>query len=61
MGIVPFKGCPYDNAVAESTFKIFKSEFVYRRNFPSLEALRLELGDYILGSIILVYTVPWAI
>lgn len=41
------KGCPYDNAVAKSTFKIFKSEFVYRRNFTSLEALRLELGDYI--------------
>ena len=41
------KGCPYDNAVAESTFKIFKSEFVYGRNFVSLEALRLELGDYI--------------
>lgn len=27
------KGCPYDNAVAEATFKIFKSEFVYGRNF----------------------------
>jgi len=22
------KGCPYDNAVAEATFKIIKSEFV---------------------------------
>lgn len=41
------KGCPYDNAVAESTFKIFKAEFVYGRNFESLERLRLELGDYI--------------
>ncbi len=41
------KGCPYDNAVAESTFKIFKSEFVYGRNFPSLSALKLELSDYI--------------
>lgn len=41
------KGCPYDNAVAESTFKIFKAEFVYGRNFDSLEKMRLELGDYI--------------
>lgn len=41
------KGCPYDNAVAESTFKLFKAEFVYGRNFESLERLRLELNDYI--------------
>lgn len=41
------KGCPFDNAVAESTFKIFKAEFVHGRNFDSLERLRLELGDYI--------------
>lgn len=41
------KGCPYDNAVAESTFKIFKSEFVYGRNFESLAKLKLELADYI--------------
>lgn len=41
------KGCPYDNAVAESTFKIFKAEFVYGRSFESLERLKLELGDYI--------------
>jgi len=41
------KGCPYDNAVAESTFKIFKAEFVYGRSFECMERLRLELGDYI--------------
>lgn len=41
------KGCPYDNAVAESTFKIFKTEFVYGRNFESLGKLQLELRDYI--------------
>lgn len=41
------KGCPYDNAVAESTFKIFKAEFVHGRNFESLDRLRLELSDYI--------------
>ena len=41
------KGCPYDNAVAESTFKIFKAEFVYGRNFDSLNRLKLELMDYV--------------
>lgn len=41
------KGCPYDNAVAESTFKIFKAEFVFGRNFENLGRLRLELGDFI--------------
>ena len=41
------KGCPYDNAVAESTFKIFKTEFVFGRNFESLAQLKLELADYI--------------
>lgn len=41
------KGCPYDNAVAEATFKIFKTEFVYGRNFESLSQLHHELSDYI--------------
>ena len=41
------KGCPYDNAVAESTFKSFKTEFVNRRIFTSIEQLRLELADYV--------------
>ena len=41
------KGCPYDNAVAESNFKMFKTEFVKGRNFSSLEQLKVELDDYI--------------
>lgn len=41
------KGCPYDNAVAEATFKIFKTEFVYGRNFYSLGQLRHELATYV--------------
>lgn len=41
------KGCPYDNAVAESTFKIFKTEFVHGRNFANLDSLKLELSDYV--------------
>jgi len=41
------KGCPYDNAVAESTFKMIKAEFVAGRRFDSIEQLRLELADYV--------------
>ncbi|EMY8534838.1 IS3 family transposase [Bacillus cereus group sp. TH43LC] len=41
------KGCPYDNAVAEATYKIFKTEFVRGRHFASLEELTLELNDYV--------------
>ena len=41
------KGCPYDNAVAEATFKLCKTEFVYGRTFKSLEELRYELDDYV--------------
>ncbi len=41
------KGCPYDNAVAESTFRLIKKEFVSSRRFGTLEQLRLELADYI--------------
>ncbi len=41
------KGCPYDDAVAESNFKIFKTEFVRGRNLASLEQLKLELADYV--------------
>ena len=41
------KGCPYDNAVAEATFKIIKTEFVNERNFTSLEELARELQDYV--------------
>lgn len=41
------KGCPYDNAVAEATYKIIKTEFVKGRTFSSLEELNLELADYV--------------
>ncbi|PIE96177.1 hypothetical protein CO726_05320 [Bacillus fungorum] len=41
------KGCPYDNVVAEATYKIFKTEFVRGRYFASLEELTLELNDYV--------------
>ncbi|MCC9858209.1 transposase, partial [Streptococcus agalactiae] len=35
-------GCPYDNAVAESTYRAFKIEFVYQETFQSLEELALK-------------------
>lgn len=41
------KGTPYDNAVAEATFKIIKAEFVHGRVFSSQQSLDLELFDYV--------------
>nr|WP_143180081.1 IS3 family transposase [Domibacillus mangrovi] len=41
------KGCPYDNAIAEATFKVFKTEFANGAHFSSLEQLALELHDYV--------------
>ncbi len=41
------KGCPYDNAVAEATFKAIKTEFVKGKHYESLEELNQELSDYV--------------
>ncbi|PFA72361.1 IS3 family transposase [Bacillus cereus] len=41
------KGCPYNNAVAEATYKIFKAEFFLDRHFTNLEELILELNNYV--------------
>jgi len=41
------KGSPYDNAVAEATFKSIKTEFVYGRVFSCQQELDLELFDYV--------------
>ncbi len=41
------KGCPYDNAVAEATFKIVKTEFVKNQTFANLDDLKLQLADYV--------------
>ncbi|MDC3415284.1 IS3 family transposase, partial [Aquibacillus sp. 3ASR75-11] len=41
------KGTPYDNAVAEATFKMIKTEFVSGRVFSSQQELDLELFDYV--------------
>lgn len=41
------KGCPYNNAVAEATFKIIKTEFVKGQEYETLEELQYELSDYV--------------
>lgn len=41
------KGCPYDNAVSEATFKLVKTEFVKNRRFLTLKQLETELKSYI--------------
>ncbi len=41
------KGCPYDNAVAEATYKIVKTEFAFNRVFNNQEELERELFDYV--------------
>ena len=40
-------GCPYDNAVAESTYKAVKVEFVQGENFKTLRELEIKLIDYV--------------
>lgn len=41
------KGNPYDNAVADSTYKSFKFEFVYDNHFDTLYDLQVQLMDYV--------------
>ena len=41
------KGCPYDNAVAEATFKIIKTKSVKGQEYETLEQLQYELSYYV--------------
>jgi len=41
------KGNPYDNSVAEATFKIIKTEFVKDKIFKELKELRTDFYDYV--------------
>lgn len=41
------KGNPWDNAVAESTYKSFKAEFIYPNQFGTLKELSVALYDYV--------------
>lgn len=40
-------GCPYDNAVAESTYRSFKLEFINQETFHSLEELNIKTKNYV--------------
>lgn len=40
-------GSPYDNAVAEATFKSMKTEFIYPRNFENMIQLENQLNAYV--------------
>ena len=42
-----YKGCPYDNAVAEATYKIIKTEFIFNKSFKNIEELELKFSDYV--------------
>ncbi len=44
------KGCPYDHAVAEVTYKVIKTEFVKNQKFEALEQLSYEFADYVNGE-----------
>lgn len=37
------KECPYDNLIAESTFKAVKTEFIYPNRFRTLNELNIQL------------------
>ena len=41
------KGCPYDHAVAEATYKIIKTEFAFNRIFNDFEESEREKFDYV--------------
>jgi len=41
------KGCPYDNAVAETTYKTFKTEFINGQKFKNLTQLKYKLFDFV--------------
>lgn len=41
------KGTPYDNAVAEATFKSIKFEFVYPKTFNTIEQLKQAFSSYV--------------
>ena len=41
------KGCPYDNAVIESTNRNLKSSKFFQKRFGTTDELRLELNAYV--------------
>ena len=43
------RGCPYDNAVAESFFKYLKKEEIYRKIYSDFSDLQSSLVEYLEG------------
>ena len=43
------RGCPYDNAVAESFFKFLKLEEIDRKTYKTISDLKSSLFEYING------------
>ena len=41
------KGYSYDNAVAEATYKIIKTELAFNKIFNNFEELEVELENYV--------------
>lgn len=41
------KGCPYDNAVAESAYNIIKTEFVFGEKFNTISELGIRFHAYV--------------
>lgn len=41
------KGTPYDNTIAEATFKTIETGFISGHVFPNQQVLDLELFDYV--------------
>ena len=41
------KGCPYDNAVAEATYKTIKTEFIFNNKFKNIEELNYKFLEYV--------------
>jgi transposase InsO family protein len=41
------KGDPWDNAVAEATFRLYKAEFASREAFATIDELKAKLADYV--------------
>ena len=50
-------GCPYDNAVAESTYRAFKMEFGHQEQLSTLEELAIKTRDTLIGGTITAFTV----
>jgi putative transposase len=46
-GSMSRSGCPYDNACAESFFSTAKRECIYRKEYATMEELKLDLFVYI--------------